>query len=199
MRWERLFAELEARFDELVDEEIDAESADRERVATGTITALQRVAGALDQPVRARLAGGATVAGILLSVGPDWLLLAEGAHRECLLPWRSVTTVQGLTAATGRPLSGLDLRMDLRHALRGVARDRSPVQLAVLGWTGDGGASAPSAGASGELAGTIDRVGADFLELALHAAWEPRRSGAVRSVALVPLRSILLVRAMPLA
>ena len=65
MRWERLFAELEARFDELVDEQIDAESADRERVATGTITALQRLAGALDQPVRARLVGGATVAGAL--------------------------------------------------------------------------------------------------------------------------------------
>ncbi len=50
----------------------------------------------------------------------------------------------------------------------------------------------------GELTGTIDRVGADFLELAVHAAWEPRRAGSVRSVALVPLSAIVLVRALPL-
>ncbi len=198
MRWERLFADLEARFGDLVDEQADAEQADRERVATGAVTAIERLAGALDRPLRARLAGGATVAGTLLSVGPDWLLLSEGPHRDCLLPWGSVTAVEGLTAATGPALSGLDLRMDLRFALRGLARDRAPVQLAVPGWSGDTGSAGPASGASGELTGTIDRVGADFLEMALHPAWEPRRSAAVRSVALVPLRSILLVRAMPL-
>jgi hypothetical protein len=184
MRWERLFADLEARFDELAHEEAQAESADRERVAGGSITALERLAGALDQPVQARLTGGATVGGTLRSVGPDWLLLAEGGHRESLVPWRSVTVMQGLTALTGPALTGLDLRLDLRRALRALARDRAPVQLALL--------------ASGELTGTIDRVGADFLEIALHAAWEPRRAAAVRSVALVPLRSLLLVRVMPL-
>ena len=124
MRWDRLFAELEARFDELADEEAHAESADRERVAAGSITALERLAGALDQPVRARLVGGATVSGMLRSVGPDWLLLAEGVQRDCLVPWRSVTVMQGLTSATGPALSGLDLRLDLRRALRELARDR---------------------------------------------------------------------------
>ncbi len=197
MRWERLFAELEARFEELSDEQVDAELADRERVAVGTITALERLAGALDQSVRFTLAGGGTITGILRSVGPDWLLVAEGAQRDCLVPWRSVTVAQGLTAATGPALTGLDLRLDLRRALRGLARDRAPVQLAVAGWSGDGG-SPIAAGTSVELTGTIDRVGADFLEIALHAAWEPRRASAVRSVALVPLPSILLVRAMPL-
>jgi hypothetical protein len=198
MRWERLFAELEARFDELADEEVQAESADRERVAAGSITALERLTGALDQPVRARLVGGARVDGTLRSVGPDWLLLAEGVNRDCLVPWRSVTVMEGLTAATGPALSGLDLRLDLRRALRGLARDRAPVQLAVLGWAGDTGSIASAAGAAGELTGTVDRVGADFLEIALHAAWEPRRATAVRSVGLVPLGSILLVRALPL-
>lgn len=197
MRWDRLFAELEARFADLTEEQAAAEQADRERVAIGTVTALERLAGALDQPVRLELAGGGAVAGVLRSTGPDWLLVAEGEQRDCLVPWRSVTVVHGLTAATGPAPSGLELRLDLRYALRGLARDRSPVQVAVTGWVGSAAASA-TVGMSGELVGTIDRVGADFVEVALHAAWEPRRAGAVRSVALVPLASILLVRAAPL-
>jgi hypothetical protein len=195
MRWDRLFAELEGRFDELAAEQAAAERADRERVAIGAVTALERLAGALDRPIRVGLAGGAVVAGNLRVVGPDWLLVAEGEQRDCVVPWRSVAVVHGATVATGPPPSGLALRLDLRYALRGLARDRAPVLVAMAGWTGGG--PSPS-GASGEIAGTIDRVGADFIEVALHAAWEPRRAGAVRSVALVPLASILLVRATPL-
>lgn len=69
MRWERLFAEMEARFEALAQEQADGEMADRERVAVGSITARQRLAGALDHPIRIRLAGGLTVAGTLRSVG----------------------------------------------------------------------------------------------------------------------------------
>jgi hypothetical protein len=49
-----------------------------------------------------------------------------------------------------------------------------------------------------ELSGTIDRVGADFFELATHAAWEIRRSAAVQGVVLVPLEAVTLVRSAPL-
>jgi len=197
MRWDRLFDELEGRFDELADEQAAAERADRERVAMGAVTALGRLAGALDQHVRVGLAGGVVVAGTLRAVGPDWLLVTEGEQRDYVVPWRSVAAVHGVTAATGPPPAGLDLRLDLRRALRGLARDRAPVQVALAGWTGGGGPSG-TGGASGELIGTIDRVGADFIEMALHPAGEARRAGAVRSVVLVPLPSILLVRAQPL-
>ncbi len=198
MRWERLFAELEARFAVLADEPVDAELADRERVAVGAVTALQRLAGALDGSVRLRLAGGATVSGTLRVVGPDWLMVAETDHRECVVPWAAVSVVQGVTKATGARSAGLDLRLDLRYALRGLARDRAPVQLAVSGWVGDGGSDGTVAGRGCELIGTVDRVGADFLEISLHDVWEPRRAAAVRSVALVPFGAILLVRALPL-
>lgn len=197
MRWDRLFAELEARFEELGDEQAAAERPDRERVAIGAVTTVERLAGAVDRPVRLGLAGGAVIAGVLQAVGPDWLLVAQGDQRDCVLPLRSVAVVHGLTAATGPAPSGLDLRLDLRYALRGLARDRAPVQIALAGWSGGGGSSA-TPGGFGELIGTIDRVGADFIEVALHPAGEPRRAGAVRSVALVPLASILLVRAAPL-
>ncbi len=201
MRWDRLFTDLEARFDELADAESAAESADRERVAVGVVRTIQRLSGSIDRPIRVRLAGGGSVGGVLRAVGPDWLLLTEGQGRDCLVALSAVTAVEGLTASTGPEISGLALRLDLRRALRGLARDRSPVAVALTGWAA--GSSGSDAGAygpigAGELTGTIDRVGADFIELAAHAAWEPRRAGTVRSVALVPLSGIVLVRALPL-
>lgn len=201
MRWDRLFADLEARFDELADAEAAAESADRERVAIGAVSAIQRLSGSIDRQIRVRLAGGVSVGGVLRTVGPDWLLLTEGQGRDCLVALAAVNAVEGLTASTGPEMTSLAQRLDLRRALRGLARDRSPVAVAMSGWAG--GSAGSGAGAYGpigsaELTGTIDRVGADFVEVAVHAAWEPRRAGTVRSVALVPLAGIVLVRALPL-
>ena len=87
---------------------------------------------------------------------------------------RAVTAVEGLTAATAPEMSGLWMRLDLRRALRGLARDRSPVAVGLTGWSGGLAgtetASAPGPmGSTAEVIGTIDRVGADFIEIAVHA------------------------------
>ncbi len=202
MRWERLFAGLEDRFDGLADADAAAERADRERVAFGALTAAERLAGAIGTTLRIRLDGGAVVGGSLRTMGPDWLLVVEATGRECLVCWRAVIAVEGITARSGPQLSVLERRLDLRRALRGLARDRSPVVVALTGWRAGmavgplGDPAAPDPGA--EVIGTIDRVGADFVEVAIHAPWEPRRAGTVRSVALVPLDAVVLVRSAPL-
>jgi hypothetical protein len=201
MRWDRLFSDLEARFDEIADAEAVAEMPDRQRVAVGAVGLTQRLAGSLGQPIRVRVAGGTAVGGVLSRVGPDWLLLAEGQGRDVLIATRAVALVEGLTATTALPLSSVALRLDLRHAVRGLARDRSPVVVLVAGGAVSGatGAAEPGPALSGtEITGTIDRVGADFAEVAVHAAWEPRRAGTVRSVVLVPLAAVLVIRALPL-
>ncbi|SDO26999.1 hypothetical protein SAMN04515671_0381 [Nakamurella panacisegetis] len=192
MRWEQLFSDLDARFDDLADADMMAELADRQRVAAGAITVVERVGGALGRPVRIRTTAGMTVAGTLRKVGPDWVLLQEAPGREVVLALRAATIVEGLSAATGPAVKGVGLRLNLRHALRGLARDRSPIAMVVGGGVGD------SAGPYTEVTGTIDRLGADFLELAVHAPWEPRRAASVRSVVLIPLPAVVLVRAVPL-
>ena len=192
MRWEQLFSDLDARFDELADAEMMAELADRERVATGAISTVERLGGAAGHRLRVRTTAGLAVTGILAKVGPDWLLIQEGAGREALLASSAVAIVEGLSAATGPAIKGVGLRLNLRYALRGVARDRSPVAVVVSGGVGE------PVSLYTEITGTIDRIGADFVEVALHAPWEARRAASVRSVVLVPLSAIVLVRALPL-
>jgi hypothetical protein len=47
------------------------------------------------------------------------------------------------------------------------------------------------------VTGTIDRVGADFCEIAEHALDEARRGGAVHGVTAVALSALAVVRAAP--
>jgi len=192
MRWEQLFTDLDARFEELADADMMAELADRQRVAAGAISMVERISGALGHQIRVRTNVGITVTGALRKVGPDWLLLSEGPGCETVLAARAITVVEGLLAATGVPITSLGLRLNLRFALRGLARDRSPVALVVAGGVGD------PVGLATELTGTIDRIGADFLEIALHAPWELRRAASVRAVVLVPLTAVVFIRALPL-
>ena len=70
-------------------------------------------------------------------------------------------------------------RLGLGHALRALARDRAAVTV-----TSD----------AGVLAGTIDRVGTDHLDLAEHAPGEPRRPAAVRGVVAIAFAGIVAVR-----
>lgn len=193
MRWERLFADLDARFDALADAEMMAELPDRQRSAVAALTVAQRCSGAIGAELRVRLRSGRLHSGELRSVGADWILLDPPGGGEMVIALTAVTAIEGLRAATGAPLGAVARRFDLRLALRGIARDRSPVVIGVAG-TAEG-----QAGAGTDVAGTIDRVGADFVEVAQHAMWEPRRADAVRSVLLMPLSAIDSVRALPRA
>ena len=182
MRWEALFADLEAQAAAAEQAERAAEVDERTRgelAALGLADRLRAADGAL---LRLRLAGGLTLAGAVRSVGPNWLLLAEDAGREAVVPLAAVLGVRGLSRYSAVPGSAgiVASRFGLRLALRGVARDRSPVRLELADGT--------------TVHATIDRVGADFVDVATHAPGEPRRRGDVSEVELVPLCALVAVR-----
>jgi hypothetical protein len=184
MRWQQLFADLEAQFDEVAAASERAEEASRARAEMGSIRLSERLRGALGHPVALRCRGAGQVGGTLADVGPDWLLLEEDGGREALVAARAVLAVGGLGRPTAVPEEGVVRgRLDLRRAVRALARDRATVQVVL----DDGGV----------LTGTVDRVGADHLELAEHAAEQPRRADVLRGVRAVALDAVAVLRTLP--
>jgi len=182
MRWQQLFADLQAQFEQ---EEVSAERAEagsRARAEVGGLLLADRVRGAVGAPVALTVRGAGQVVGDLVELGADWLLVSDDLGRDVLVASTAVRAVAGLgrrTAASETP-GPVCARLDLRRALRGLARDRATVQLVL-----DDGSV---------LVGTVDRVGADYLELAEHAVDAARRAEAVQGVRAVVLSAVAVVR-----
>lgn len=182
MRWQQLFADLEAQFDEAAAASERADEASRVRAEVGAVPLSARLGGALGHALVLRCRGAGQLCGTLAEVGVDWLLLEEEGGRETLVASAAVLAVGGLgrqTAAQTDP-GPVRARLDLRRAIRVLARDRAPVQVLL-----DDGAS---------FSGTVDRVGADHLELAEHGADLTRRAEAVHGVRAIVLEAIVAVR-----
>jgi hypothetical protein len=182
VRWQSLFDDLAAQLAAAADAELAGEVAERSRLEAGRVRLADRLSAAAGAEVVVALPGSGPVRGTLIEAGVDWLLLDEGAGREALVPLSAVLGVTGIGARTAVPGSDGEVarRLDLRHALRGLARGRLGVALTLL---------------DGSIAtGTLDRIGADHLDLAEHGTEEARRAAAVRAVRLVPLTALVLVR-----
>ena len=184
MRWEELFADLESQAD-AADAELAAEVAERTRREVGRLRLVDRLRVAVGATVVLRLRGAGALTGTVADVGADWVLLAEPDGRAALVPLREVLALSGVGVRSDLPGSEgtVEQRLDLRYALRRLVRDRAAVEVVLV----DGTA----------VAGTLDRVAADHVDLAQHAPDQARRARAVQQVLLVPLSALALVRVEP--
>lgn len=175
-RWERLFADLDAQADNAERLALDAEVAERTRTERGRIRLSDRLRAAED-PITVRI-GGDLIRGRVLDVGPDWVLLAlsDPPVTEILVATAAIQAIDGLTMRAQEPGSAGPVaeRLDLRHVLRSLVRDREPVILA----TADGSM----------LRARLDRIGADHLDLT------PLDTGDGSASRLVPFTAIATVR-----
>lgn len=197
VRWDDLFRDLEAQLEAAGAAELDAEVADRTRRENALLGLVDRARGAVGSGVSVRVLGAGTLAGTLREVGSQWLLLAQDGGREAVVPLTAVLAVSGLGRWSGPPATddwagpggsarGADVvfaRLGLSSALRGIARDRAAVAVVLV---------------DGEVVtGTLDRVGADFVELGVHEAGEPRRREGLTGVRTIPIAAVALVRSGP--
>jgi hypothetical protein len=182
VRWERLFDDLEAQLDALDQQELAAEVVDRTRREVARIRLADRLRAALGHPVTCWVLGAGSVGGRVAAVGPDWVLLEGPTGHEALVPLAALTGVAGLGLRSTVPGTEgvVGARLDLAHVLRGIARDRSSVGVRLV----DGSS----------LGGTVDRVGADFAEVAEHGSGEQRRPGEVQGVRSVPFGALAVLR-----
>src|SRR3954464_6084648 len=103
MRWDALFADLEAQGAALDRAELDAELADRVRGEVGALELIDRARAAIGAELRLRLSGGFDLGGRLAGAGPDWLLVDEGDGREALVAAARLVSVRGFPRYSAVP------------------------------------------------------------------------------------------------
>jgi hypothetical protein len=198
MRWDNLFDDLESQLEqELSAEEVDLQ-AEEERLRLARLGIRDRLRslaiaqGTEDRMLSLTLAGGSRVTVEPATFGRDWLageLREESGRRpKCIVPLDAIDAVtltrrqviQSLDQTRGEESAGaLSARLGLAFVLRDLCRRRQAVQL----WLVDG-----------RLHGTIDRVGRDHLDLAVHEAGHPRRESEVNEYRIVRLSQLTFVR-----
>jgi hypothetical protein len=179
VRWELLFADLEAQAEATERSAFDADVADLGRTERAALQLADRLRGHLHAQLTIRLLGGDVVRARLVDVGVDWVMLDDGGC-AVVLPATAVAGVEGLSRLASPGSGDLARRVGLAVVLRRLGRDRSGVRLCLLDGT--------------VVTGTIDRVGADHLDLAQHPSDEQRRRHAVRGVLVVPLAALAQIR-----
>jgi hypothetical protein len=183
MRWQRLFEDLEAQAEQAEQSALDSEVADRTRREMARIRLADRFRAGLGQTATINVLGLGPLQAVVQAVGPDWLLVTERPGSETLVPRGSLTSVSGLGPQATVPGSEgrVAARLGIAFMLRGIARDRHTVSVLLV----DGSASV----------GTVQRVGADFFELAEHDETEARRPGTAPAAArCVPFSGLALLR-----
>lgn len=196
MRWDNLFDDLEGQLEqELGAEETDLR-AEEERLRLGRLTLRDRLlalsVGENPGPVRVTLADGSTLELRPRTFGRDWIsgdVVDQSARRaQFILPLGAIaglllTRVQVSDSledsATPENERGLSRRLGLAFVLRDLCRRRQAVELVLD---------------EGVITGTIDRVGRDHLDLAVHEAGTVRRESLVSHYRVVPFARVLLVR-----
>lgn len=184
MRWNDLFADLEAQLRFGQWENVEQDAAELTRGFWAELTLMDRVRAALGQRVQLLLGDGRMQVLDLKAVGPTWIGGVDDASSLIIMREAIVGVDSSLTRAEvpSRPLQAGPSVLAIYRAL---ARRREPVQ--VVSTTGATLAE-----------GTIDRVGQDHIEVALHARDEFRRSSVVQGRRIIPTDAIQLVRASPM-
>lgn len=199
MRWDDLFDDLEGQLEhELSVDEVDLR-AEEERLRLGRLALGDRIIAIRgSEPkhspwsIRLRLMSGRYIDVRPDTIGRDWFsadLVGDGVRRgQCIVPLGAISGILLTRSQVAQSLTGpdpeqrergLSARLTLGFVLRDLCRRRTSVELDLLDET---------------LAGTIDRVGRDHLDLAVHEPGSARRESAVSQYRLVPFAQLSLVR-----
>jgi hypothetical protein len=198
MRWDKLFDDLESQLENEItadDLEVDAEE---ERLRLGRLSMRDRL---VSLHARSSEESPLTLSVVLITgarliirpaiIGRDWMSADvvddSGRPAQCIVPFAAMAGISLGSAhitpsLATKPSSGhpsLSQRLGLSYVLRDLCRRRRAVSILLV---------------AGEVHGTIDRVGRDHLDLAVHERGTVRRETAVSEYRLVPFSSLVLVR-----
>ena len=183
MRWDDLFRDLEAQLAAAEAAELAAEVADRTRREAAQLGLVDRARAAVGHPSCCGSSGAGPVDGRARRVGAAVAAGRRGGRprgRWC----RSRRSCRWAGCGPGPGARLGAVRCSPGSGWVGAAGDRP-------GPAAGRRSGSPTASV---LTGTVDRVGADFVEVAEHGPGEPRRRGEVSGVRAVPFAALALVR-----
>jgi hypothetical protein len=193
MRWDRFFDDLEDQLASEWEAERAALETEAERLRVSRISLRERLLALVARdrdgaPLAFELADESVLTAEVTGVGADWVALQSTAARggATLAPLGSIVVIGMPHADVLRsarpvlPVAGMIDRMTFGFVVRDLVRRRIAVAVAMMGGR--------------VLAGTIDRAGADHLDIALHEAGLPRRADLVTGHRIVPFASIAWIR-----
>jgi hypothetical protein len=187
VRWDRFFEDLEDQLDSEWEAERAALDTEAERLRLSRVSLRERMVALVADPREhtTHLLGGGVARGRTVRVGADWYAVVAGEGplgTATIVPlWAiaDITTPADAVLASVRgadPGPALSQRMGFGFVLRDLVRRRIAVSLQLA----DGQA----------LAGTLDRAGADHLDLALHDPGAPRRPENISGYRIVPFAAV---------
>jgi hypothetical protein len=202
MRWDDLFADLESQLEQkLSADEVDFR-AEEERLRLARLGLRDRLASVhraasagVEAAVRLVLRTGGVVVVTPSSFGRDWLAgeVTDGTRHPPfgIIPMDAIGSVvltrdqvyASLDAVEPAETShALSARLGLGFVLRDLCRRRQPLELHLVG---------------GVIHGTLDRVGRDHCDIAVHEAGSVRREADVREFRMVRFSELLVVSVRP--
>lgn len=182
MRWDELFEDMEAQLAQAEQRGVETEAAELARAELSRLSLGERLAAHRGGIVRLLPAHGDVIAGELVDVGAGWAVVRE-RYLQHLVPLPAVLWWEGLPRRFDvAPQPAVLRRLGMGHALRALSTARSRVRVLLA-----------ERSARGEIEGTIDAVGQDFFDVALHPGDEFRRRGAVTAVRTVGFHAVAVI------
>lgn len=180
MRWDGLFADLEAQLAHGRWQDTETEAAELTRGERAAIALTDRLRGAIGRPLTVLLDDGQRVELAVSTVGSAWIGGSDRAG-SLVLNLGAVAAIEGPLAVTAPESSPGRRALGIGALYRSLSRARAGVVVS---------------GRSGRVLGegTVDRVGLDHLDLAVHPRDEQRRDRNVRGLRVIPFEAIHLVR-----
>ena len=180
----RVFDELEAEFEDGLRREAEQEAVAAVRAELGSTVLWEQLARRVGSEMVA-FAGAQVLRGSAVASYPEFLVLCGADGAEHLIRYGpAVSVALPAEPAPLRPAPGAAVRRyQLALALRELARRREPVRVQLVDRTA--------------VAGTIEAVGRDYLEVAEHDLGEARRRAAVRARRFIGLAAVVAVSLPP--
>lgn len=178
MRWELLFADLEAQMHAASALDMEQRVNELARIEASQLMLSEALRGALNMRLSIVMGNGLAFHGQISKVEPQWVLLNEG-DRSVILPLAKIIRIQGLGAQRAKPTSSI--HFTLPAALRVLARNRAMVVLDLDGARG------------GAVRGVLDQVGADYVQLMQLADGVGRDAGNAQGTVVIPLAALVAV------